>query len=403
MIYLSQVINVPIIDDKQDVIGRVADIVVKESGNNGYPEVSGVVYRRRGKIYMIPYQFIENFGFGEVTLRRSNCGKSDYEFSKSEFFLSRDVLDQQIFDIGGIRVVRVNDLELAKIKSKFALVGIDVSNRGLLRRLGLSGLPFIRRAKSKLIDWNNVSLVAGPAGSLQLKTSRDKLQKLHPADIANLIESLNFKESTKLVQSFDEETAAEVLGEVAPQYKDALIEHINPKNLAYILEEMPSDEAANVIQDLSDTKKSQVYRRLGVRKAEALHKLSQYDRNIAGSMMNSEFMHVSEDASVMQAINKIKKESEEHGSIYHVFVIDTDGKLVGIVSVRTLLLSNNRKKVGEIMSRVYKTVRVRTKIDDVARLMTKYNLMSIAVVDKNRIMKGIITVDDILRFLLPEA
>jgi CBS domain-containing protein/sporulation protein YlmC with PRC-barrel domain len=402
MIFLSQLFNVPIVDNRLEEIGRLKDVVVREKGDK-YPEVSGIVLKMDKKNAFIPYQFIENLSYGEITLNKTNCWKMDHEFASDETQLVQDILDKQIFDVGGVRVVRVNDLELVKVDEKFLLVGIDVSNRALLRRLGLVHMPFLRRLKSNLIDWNKVSMVKGPAGNLQLETSREKLEKLHPADIANLIENLNLQESTKLVQSFDNETAAEVLGEVDPKYKDTLLERMHPTSLAKILEEMAPDEAADVINDLSHHKRIQVFRKLGLKKAKTLHKLTRYKDNIAGGLMTSEFMHVNKDSTVAQAIRQIRKKSEEHGSIYHVFVVDDDKHLLGVVSIRTLLLASGRTRIEDVMANVVRPVRVHTKADEVSRVMTKYNLLSVAVVDKNKVIRGIITVDDILRYLNPEA
>jgi len=308
MIFFSQLLRVPIIDSKQDTVGRLQDVVVKAQGSE-YPKVHGVLFKDGKYLSFIPYQYIETLSRGEVTLNKSSCWKPEYQPENDEFLLSRDVLDQQIFDVKGIRVVRVNDLELVKIDTGFSVVGIDVSNKALLRRLGLGHLPLFSHMESKFIDWNNVSLVKGSVGSLQLKTTHQKLQKLHPADVANLIENLTLPESTKLVQSFDKETAAEVLGEVAPEYKDTLLEHINPKSLATIMEEMPTDEAVDVLKDLSEHKRIQVFRRLGVRKAKTLHKLSGYRDDIAGGLMTSEFMTIHKDSTVREAIKSIKKNS----------------------------------------------------------------------------------------------
>ena len=402
MIFFSRLIGAPIYDTNQEQLGDLKDLIVRTKDGE-YPRVSGLVIKHKGKQAVIPYQYIETLGYGEVSLKKSGVMKFDYDFSGEEFLLSKDVLDQQIFDVGGIRVVRVNDLELAKIEEKFALVGIDISNKALFRRLGLGRLPLVRSLKSNLIDWSNVSLVKGAVGSLQLKTSRERLEKLHPADIANMIENLNFQESSKLVQSLDEETAAEVLEEVAPEYKDTLLERISHKNLASIVEEMPSDQAVDVMQDLSDYKRLQVLKRLDSDTVAQLSKLSKYSPDVAGGVMSSEFMYVDADATVAKAINKIKKLSEGHSSIYHVFVLDKDKTLQGVVSIRTMLVSKNHAKIKEVMSPVVKTVRVTTKCEDVAKLMTKYNLLSVAVVDKLRTMKGIVTVDDILRYLIPDA
>jgi magnesium transporter len=403
MIFVSQLINAVVIDDRQENVGRVKDILIKEREKDGYPEVIGIFVKHRGKEVFIAYKFIEVLGFGEVTLNMAECWENDYELSAGEILLVRDVLDQQIFDVGGIRVVRVNDVELIHVDGKYILVGIDISNRALLRRLGIGNFPIFRRVESQYLDWKNVSFVKAPAGSLQLKMSKAKLKKLHPADIANLIESLNFHQSSQIVQSLDEETAAEVLEEVEPKYKDTLLERMHPKKLAEIMEEMTADQAADVIQDLSEHKRMLVFKKLGVRKAKKIHRLSKYDSDVAGGLMNPAFMAVNKNYSVHHAISSIQEHSDEHSSIYHVFVLDDAGYLHGIISVRTLLLADPKEKVRDLMTKVYKTVGVNTNVEDVARLMTKYNLMSVAVVDKNKVMRGIVAVDDVLRYLLPDA
>ncbi len=402
MIFFSQLLRVPIIDSKQETVGRLKDIVVRAQDGE-YPKVHGVIFKDGKHLSFIPYQFIETLSRGEITLNKSNSWKPNYEPTNDEFLLSRDVLDQQIFDVKGIRVVRVNDLQLVRIDNGFSIVGIDISNKALMRRLGFSHLPFFNKMESKFIDWHNVSLVKGSVGSLQLKTTHQKLQKLHPADVANLIESLTLPESTRLVQSFDKETAAEVLGEVERKYKDTLLEHINPKALATIMEEMPTDEAVDVLKDLSEHKRIQVFRRLGVRKAKTLHKLSGYKDDIAGGLMTSEFMTIHKDLSVEEAIKLIRKDSDNYRSLYHVFVIDDEKHLLGVVSIRTLLLSSPKQKISDRMSKVVRTLRIHTKAGDIARLMTKYDLLSMAVVDKQKVIRGIVTVDDILRLLIPDA
>lgn len=402
MIFFSQLLRVQIIDNKQETIGRLKDVVVKAK-EGGYPKVHGVLFKDGRHLSFIPYLCIETLSRGEITLNKSNCWKTEYEPANDEFLLSRDVLDQQIFDVKGIRVVRVNDLQMVKLDDGFSVVGIDISNKALFRRLGLGRMPFFRSLQSKFIDWYNVSLVKGSVGSLQLKTTHQKLQKLHPADIANLIENLTLPESTKLVQSFDKETAAEVLGEVDPEYKDTLLEHINPKSLATIMEEMPTDEAVDVLKDLSEHKRIQVFKRLGVRKAKTLHQLSGYRDDIAGGLMTSEFMTINQDETVQYAINFIRKNSGDFRSLYHIFVIDDEKHLLGVVSIRTLLLANPKQKVSEVMSKVVKTLRIQTKFEDIAKFMTKYDLLSMAVVDKKKVIRGIVTVDDILRVLIPDA
>jgi Mg/Co/Ni transporter MgtE len=240
-------------------------------------------------------------------------------------------------------------------------------------------------------------------GSLKLKTSFSRLEKLHPADIANLIENLTLHQSSHVVQSLHNNKAAAVLAEIEPKYKDTLLEKINPRNLAMIMEEMPTDEAADVLQDLSEHKRIQVFKRLGERKAKVINKLSKYDEDKAGGLMTADYMHVHTESTVGDAVDEIRRRSEEHKSIYHVFVLDEGKHIKGVVSIRTLLLSENNIKVVNIMSKVFVTVNTETSYDEIAKLLTKYNLLSIAVLDKQKRVKGIVTIDDVMRLLVPNA
>ncbi|MFH0820703.1 MAG: CBS domain-containing protein, partial [Candidatus Peregrinibacteria bacterium] len=263
--------------------------------------------------------------------------------------------------------------------------------------------PFFGYLKPQYIDWQNVSLIPGDMAGLKLKTSYEKLERLHPADIANLIENLGVKESSHLVESINKETAAEVLGEVQPQYKGTLLQRMNPKDLAKILEEMPTDEAADVLQKLSDHKRLQVMRRLKEETASTLNQLTKYEEGFAGALMTTDYMSVSPDATVAQAIEEIRVKSGQHASIYHAYVVSPAGVLKGILSIRTILLADPHTHIKTIMTPVIKTVRPNTKARDVAKLMTKYNLLSAAVTDSHRKIHGIVTVDDILRYLIPSA
>ena len=401
MIFLSQLIGVSIFDSRQENIGKVKDVVVGDLGKD-YPVLQGIIFKKGGVLFYIDYKFVETIGYSEVTLNSRNCF-SEYEEDIKVILLSRDVLDEQIFDVEGIRVVRVNDLHLVKIKEEFKLVGIDISNKALVRRLGLSFLPFYKYMTAKIIDWDKVNFVREKVGEIKLKTPYQKLEKLHPADIANLIENLSLMESSAVFQSIDEEKAAEVLAEVEPKYKDVLLEKMNPQNLAEILEEMPTDEACDVIQDLSEVKRNEVFNKLGVSKANELVSLSRYEEDMAGGLMITHFLFVNVDDTVEKAIEKIRTEDEEHKSIYHIYVLDNDSKLQGVVSIRTLLLAKKKEKIADLMSRVYKFVSPETKDTEVSKILTKYNLLSVAVIDSEGVMKGVVTIDDIMRLLVPEA
>ncbi|MBP7057749.1 magnesium transporter [Candidatus Gracilibacteria bacterium] len=401
MVYLSQLIGTKIVDSKQEIVGKVKDVVAA-TGEKKYPYVIGVVFKNGKELNFIPYETIETMGPSGITLNRFDCYTA-WDENPEHLFLNRDVMDEQIFDVEGIRVVRVNDLQLAKVGEFFNLVGIDVSNKALVRRLGLAFLPLIKLMQTRVIDWHSVNFIQGRVGSIKLNKPFKKLEKLHPADIANLIENLTLHQSTKVVQSLRDEKAAAVIAEMEPKYKDTLLEKINPKNLARIMEELPTDEAADVLQDLSEHKRLQVFRRLGERKAKVINKLAKYRSDVAGGLMTADFMNVHPDSRINDAIEEIRKKSEEYKSIYHVFVINDKKFLKGIVSIRTLLLADKHLKVEDVMSKVFVTVKPTTDYEELAVILTRYNLLSVAVVDKQGRMKGIVTIDDVMRLLVPHA
>jgi magnesium transporter len=404
MFYFSEVLNAKILDDREEYVGKVRDVAIFDSGDSEkYPPIKGVVFIGSKKDHFISYEDIEVFGPKEITLKKTDCW-IEMAGSQNEILLNRDLMDKQIFDIDSIRVVRVNDLELAKINDRFCLVAADISFNAILRRLGLPLLPAAKITAPKLIDWKNIDFLSSrDAAGLRLKTSREKLNRLHPADIANLIENLNLRDSSMVIKSFDADKAADILAEVEPKYKDILLEHIDPEHLSTLVEKMPSDEATDVIQDLSHRHKGRVLEKLGAGKADIIRQLSAYEERDAGSIMTTDFLSISGSSSISEAIEMIRTHQDKLESIYHLFVTDMDNRLTGVVSIRSLLLGEGKAMIKDIMSKAITMVSPHAKNIDVARLMTKYNLLSAAVVDSDKKIIGIITIDDIMRILIPNA
>ncbi|MBI5412140.1 magnesium transporter [Candidatus Peregrinibacteria bacterium] len=402
MFFLSQILHVPIYDSYQEMVGRVKDVVVRHKGEE-YPVVTKIIFTKGGKDFSIHHDYFELLGPGEITLNKRNCFESWNDTTTDEIPLNRDVMDQQIFDIKKVRVVRANDVQLTKIKDHFSILAIDISSRALLRRLGFPFDIVKGFFKPKFIDWHNLNFIEGAAGSFSLNTPYRKLKQLHPADIANLLEHLTLAKGSQLVQAFDEKTAAKVLAEVGSEYKKPLLKTIHSKDLASILEAMSTDDAADAIRRLPHYKKLRVFKRLGIHKARILNQLMQYNEDIAGGLMAADYFSINESATIQDAIDEIKRRSEEHRSIYHLFVVDDSGVLKGIMSLRTLLLTPHHTKVSEAMSPVLATVIPSAPLEEVARILTKYNLLSVAVVDEEKKLRGAITVDDVMRHFVPSA
>lgn len=404
MPYLSRILNSTITDSSEAVVGKLEDFLVKPKTGEYCPLEYLIVKRHRSKKRVfIPYEAVENFSKEEVSLR--------VLFSKINFLehipegylrLNRDVMDQQIVDLSGARVVRVNDLRIGDFEGKMSVLGIDISNRGLLRRLGLTWLDFFEVMKINLIDWRKVQPVKG---EIKLDSASKDLTRLHPADIANIVEDLSLKQGSNLVLSLDQNTAAQVFEEIDPEIQKLLISHLSPEHAARISEKMSIDELVDLIHFLPEHKSQEIMEYVEKDRVKHVHKLLQYEDNTAGGLMSLEYLGCLPSDTVGEAIEKIKALSDKLRSINYVYVIDENGKYRGVASVRRLLVNETKTPLSRIMkkSATLPVLHPNHSVKRVAHMMTKYNLNTVAVLDKENHFLGVVTVDDVMRVLLPNA
>jgi magnesium transporter len=400
MIFFSQLLNRHIYDDRNESLGRCADIVVG-NGAEGYPRIKGLITFAAKSSFFIPIEGVEVLSHSEITLKISDPRRAFIE-SLDDILLCRDLLDKQIFDVDSIRVVRVNDLQLMQVDGLFSLIAVDISAAAIFRRIGI---PVVHSKffVPKLLDWKNIDFAKESEGGLKLKMGYNKLIKLHPADIANLIENLSLHDSSKVMESFDADTAADVLAEVEPRYKDVLLEKLDAKDLSAMINKMSADEAADVFKDLSYFKKNQVLEHMQSSKADLLNHLASYEHDNAGGLMTTDYFHLDSDLTVSDALKEIQKKTDEHRTIYHVYIVNKENTLVGVISIRRFLFAKKTEKLSGLMAKVIGAVTPLSRVEKIAKVMTKYNLMSVPVVDEHKKLLGIVTVDDIMRVLIPHA
>jgi magnesium transporter len=400
MIFFSQLLNRNIYDDRNELLGRCADIVVG-NGSETYPRIKGLITLAGKSSFFIPMEAVEVLSHSEITLNRPDPRHAFLE-SADDILLSRDLLDKQIFDVDSIRVVRVNDLQLMQVENVFSLIAVDISAAAIFRRVGIPAVHS-RIFMPKLLDWKNIDYTKESEGGLKLKMGYNKLIKLHPADIANLIENLSLHDGSKVMESFDADTAADVLAEVEPRYKDILLEKLDAKDLSAMINKMSADEAADVFKDLSYFKKNQVIEFMQTSKADLLNHLASYEHDNAGGLMTTDYFRLDSELTVSDAIKEIQKKTDEHRTIYHVYIVNNDNTLLGVISIRRFLFAKKTEKLSSLMSKVIGAVTPLSGVEKIAKIMTKYNLMSVPVVDEHKKLIGIVTVDDIMRVLIPHA
>lgn len=322
--------------------------------------------------------------------------------------LGRDLLDRQIVDTHGAKVVRVNDLQLETLAGQLRLVGADAGVRGLLRRIGaerladgLTGL-FRGRLPRGIVPWNLVQPIdTGPGGPVRLTVPHARLALLHPADIADIVEDMTADERRTVFEQLDLETAAEALAEVEPDLQVEIMGDLDRERAADILEEMAPDEATDLLQDLPDGERDDLVGRMHAEEGDDARQLLAYPEDSAGGIMTTDFVALDRELSAAGAIDRLRELQPEPELAYYLYVTDADGRLDGVVSLRDLVVAAPATPLAELMDPHVLQVAATTPKEDVAALIAKYDLLAVPVIDGDRRLLGAVTVDDVVELMLP--
>ncbi len=403
MFYCSSILGKSVRDEEGRRIGRVSDLEVNPG--EAYPRISAVIKRSVQKRFRIPWELVKHIDHDGVICRGVDV-KYDTFDSDGGLLLRRDVLDKQIVDMNGHRVVRVNDLQLNMLEGSLHLAGVDVGTPGLLRRMGLldvsQSISKALRLKTptNIIPWDNVQHF-GPSGALKLKTTLRQLTRFHPADLADILEDLSGARRMSLFGTLDMETAAEALEYMDDDAQIALFNNLPDEKAADILEEMSPDDAADLLQDLPQDRAQALLRLMEAEEAEDVRELLEYPQDTAGGLMSPEFVWGYRDMTCQEAIDLIRRLSPVAELVYYIYVVDEEKHLLGVLSLRDVIVSNPDTILEEIMSRDLLFVRVDADIRQVVELVSKYDLLAVPVLDSDDVIKGIITFDDVIDLLLP--
>ncbi|MCK9186698.1 CBS domain-containing protein [Candidatus Gracilibacteria bacterium] len=406
MLYLSHVLGAKVLDSADHVVGVLQDLAISHKVGE-YAPVRFLVVKpvRAKKDVFIPYEYVDDFSKDEVSLTTS-LKKVEFEkhISNRFVFLDKDVLDQQIVDVSGIRVVRVNDLRMGKVNGKMCVLGIDISTKGLLRRLKIEWMDFFNWFSVDMIDWRKAQPLRR---ELKLSMSSNDLDRLHPADLANIIEDLNVQHGGRLVQSLDVKDAAKVLEEIEPKLQKILVKYLGPDKASDILSQMSVDEVADLMKSLPREEAKVFLSHLRGSKMKNVEKLLIYPDDTAGGLMTLDFMKVSPETTVKQAMEEIRRHSSKHRSVLYIYIIDEDEKFKGVVSLRSLIVASAEKKMCDLTNEddfhKNSTLKVEDDVDEIMEVMTKYDLFTAAVLDESGKLLGIVSIDDVMRHLVPNA
>jgi magnesium transporter len=408
MPYLSDLIGRPVADVDGTTIGHLTDLIASLRGDMPHPEISAIEIKRSGRPILIPLSEVVVLIAPAIPLTRLIQDIAPYQPEEHDLYLARDVLDKQIIDTNGVRVVRVNDLELVRINGHIYIANVDIGGLGLLRRLALLRIAqwlaarFGRKLYSSTISWDDVELLPG-GQPMRLRVSSDKIAELHPADLAEIISDLNRSESSRFLESLDVKTVAEALEEVEPDFQASLLRTMPDEKAADVLEEMAPDEAADLLAQLPEGRSQELLNLMVSEDAEDVRKLLAHPEDSAGGIMTTEFVAMRPDMSAGQAISALRDMTEEAETVFYIYVTDDEDHLLGVFSLRELVLASPQTPVTEFMHRRVLSVKLPDSQDQVAQVVAKYNLLAVPVVDDEGRLQGIVTADDALDKIIPTA
>jgi CBS domain-containing protein len=406
--FLSELTGKTVADVNGERIGRLDDLVAVPRHNLPHPQVTAIIVKRAGGQLVIPLADVVVLLAPAVALNKRVQDIVPYAPGDHDLYLVRDVLDKQIIDTDGVRVVRVNDLELARVNGAFYVANVDIGGLGLMRRLGL-GKPaekvasrLGRKSSPGVISWEAVELLSGDQ-PMRLRVPSEKIAELHPADLAEIISDLGRVESGKLLDSLDVETVADTLEEVEPEFQASLVESMPDERVADVLEEMAPDEAADLLAELPEERSQDLLNLMAQSEADDVRKLLTYPVDSAGGIMTTEFVAVRADLTAEQVIAYLRRTAQELETINYIYVTDRDERLTGVFSLQDLVLAHPRTPVARFMHERVVTLVPTDSQDQAAQAIAKYNLLAIPVVDEEGKIHGIVTADDALDKIIPTA
>jgi magnesium transporter len=387
-------------------IGKVTDFLVKKPDDT-FPHIDGLVVKTAQGPRFAPIETVADVdrnGTIALTLAPKDPAPPEGE----ELYLVADLLDKQIVDVDGRKVVRINDIEVANAGGRLRVVAADVGVAGLLRRLGLRSFgrrftPAIyKRVPRAMIAWDSVSPIREPNPSqVRLAVKESKLSRLHPSELAEIIGDLSSREAVAVVQQLDDETAADAFEHLDAETQKTLIEDIGTERAADIIEEMDADDAADLLAELPEDQQTELLAEMNAYTADELRELVKYAEDTAGGLMTTDYTWIYPHRTTEGTIRKIREIAPTSEFIYYLYVVDKDDMLLGTLSLRTLLLALPTAFIDRIMDTDVVSVHPDAPAVDVAATIAKYDLLAVPVVDDKGKMLGIVTVDDAIDAIMP--
>lgn len=401
----TNILNKKVYDEFGDVLGNLRDIYV--TTEDGYPRIIGYKLKRDGITFHYEFRYIE-FANKEGRFKIKTRGSKEILPMRYSYLLSENLLDKKIVDINGKQVVRVNDLRIAKIAGQYRVIGVETGQLARYRRLRIAGImKFLYKIMRKNLEdtvlrWEDVESLEMVNNNLKLTEPYKKLSTMHPADLADILENLDTHSRKQVLESLDEDLAAETLEEIDSEYKGTIIKELSDSKAVEVLENMPNDEIADLLDDLDEEEREKILVNLEREDAEEVKELLRYEDETVGSIMSKEFIAVNLDITVADTIEMLKEMKPDEEVIQYIFITDEEEHIQGVISLRDLIISDANLKIKDIMDEVVSRVKHDDEINEVIEIAAKYDLNSVAVIDEEEKLIGIVLIHDLIdEFLYP--
>lgn len=404
ILHLSALVGSPLRDSDGERLGRVEDMIVR-LGGVGYPPITGFLVKVAGRTSYLGIDRVSNISERGVVLSKAKLDLRHFERREEEVLLGRDVLDRQLINVKGARLVRANEIELADIAGSWRVVGVDTGPRGGLRRLLPKPIGH-RIATGDFLDWASVEPFVGHVPTVRLRVPHPKLAKLHPAQIADLVEAASRREGEEIIQAVgedDRELEADVFEELDDHHQREFLEDRPDAEVAEILSRMAPDDAVDAIGEFDEHRREGLLALLPVSHRVKVRALLGYDPAEAGGLMSPEFVSLRRTTTAGEALEAVRLSKISPELLTAVFVCAPEGTLDGSVPLAALLRSEPDRRLSALVKHELPSLRADASFEEVARVMADYNLTCVPVVDEREHMLGVVTVDDVLEAMLPRG
>jgi len=397
IIYFSNILNQPVFDNKGLKIGKIKDIAINT--NSDFPNAIAVVYKGKDKkIVTISWDYVKKYGSNGIILK-SNESKIPKLKKREGVFLDEDILDMQLVDTNGIKLIRANDIALTKIGENLCVVSIDIGIKGLLRRLGLNA--FLTHIRDNLIPWRYVGSLSQELKGVKLNLAGSQLYDLHPADFADLLEELTQKERISIIKKLNNNYLARILEESTDEIRISIIEKLPDKKLANIFAKMHIHKAADAVLLMNKNRIKSLLKQMEPEIASHLKKIISYPKESAGRIMSRKFVTVYWNLTVGEIISYLRNMENKPPILHNIYVTKENKVLIGAITLNTLLYTPPRTPINSMIKKRIISIHVKTRKEEASSIMAKYDLTTLPIINKAHQIIGVVNIEDLIKESIP--